>query len=434
MTDGRVIFLIPVFNLLFTDSIVGDDLTVYKNSLNVTAGQSVLLPTSYSITYPLKNWPSIEWVTKDDTIVYCSVTNGSLGAEGRPVWVTENTIISPKYQGRVDFFRLNASLFLKDLTEMDTGSYTVRLLMDGNIYKGAIHLWVHQSPAPTDSMVGDNLTVHTSSLNVSVGQSLLLPTTYSISSPAQSWPSIEWAREGQTIVHCSVSNGSIRAKGLPVWVNEKTGISPEYQGRVEFFPLNASLLLKDLSVNDSGTYTVKLLTAKNVIKGTIHVWVQRSPASLGDDLTVHKGFFNITAGQSVLLPATYSVSSSLRYWPSIEWVTGGQTIVHCSVHNGSLGAEGLPLWVTDNTIISPEYQGRVEFFPLNASLLLKDLSVNDSGTYTVRLLMPGNIMGGTISVWVESTPASFGKFSILSLVLLHKLCRNVVLNGVPCIN
>ncbi|OCT67105.1 hypothetical protein XELAEV_18038386mg [Xenopus laevis] len=407
MTDSRVFFFVPIFNILFTDSIVGDDLTVHEDSLNVTVGQSVLLPTSYSITSPITNWPSIEWVIRGHTIVYCSVSDGSLSAEGSPVRITGDTRISPKYQGRVDFFKLNASLLLKDLTEADTGKYTVRLLMDDNIYKGTIHLWVQQSPLSVDSMVGNNLTVHKRSLNVTAGQSVLLPTTYSISTPPQHWPSIEWVLGGQTIVHCSVRNGSVSSEGLPMWVTEKTRISSEYRGRVELFPLNASLLLKDLSVDDSGTYTVRLLMAKKVIEGTVHVWVQRSPASFGNDLIVHKGFLNVTVDQSVLLPTTYSVYSPPRQWPSIEWMIGGQTIAHCSVYNGSLSAEGHPLWVTEITIISPEYQGRVEFFPLNASLILKHLSVNDTGTYMVRLLMPGDIMEGTIYLWVESTPASF---------------------------
>ncbi|MEE6517393.1 hypothetical protein FKM82_027569 [Ascaphus truei] len=125
------------------------------------------------------------------------------------------------------------------------------------------------------------------------------------------------------------------------------------------------------------------------------------------ELIVHQDSINATVGQSLLLPTSYTIRRSVSHWPSIQWTIGNRMIVYFSALNGSINTEGFPTWISGKTITYPMHQGRVEFYPMNASLLLEDLQLNDSGTYHITLLHFEKIIKKNLSVWVHEDPASF---------------------------
>ena len=90
-------------------------------------------------------------------------------------------------------------------------------------------------------------------------------------------------------------------------------------------------------------------------------------------------------GQSVLLPVSYRVNSSLLFPLSIVWKAenSSQVIIICMVRNCSLDAWGAPKKCSAISFPHITYWDRAEVFPENASLLLRDLQLSDSGVYSI---------------------------------------------------
>ncbi|XP_015716043.1 uncharacterized protein LOC107312819 [Coturnix japonica] len=82
-----------------------------------------------------------------------------------------------------------------------------------------------------------------------------------------------------------------------------------------------------------------------------------------------------------------SHTESTAPFPStgIEWKFGNssQEIIICSVLNCSLDAWGAPRKCSARYFPHATYRGRIEVFPENASLLLRDLRLSDSGVYSI---------------------------------------------------
>ncbi|KFR08340.1 hypothetical protein Y956_14620, partial [Nipponia nippon] len=98
---------------------------------------------------------------------------------------------------------------------------------------------------------------------------------------------------------------------------------------------------------------------------------------------IHQASINGTVGHSVLLPISYRFSGAPRFPLSIRWSfpNSQDTLITCTLHNCSLGAEGEPSNCSAACFTHPGYRGRAELFPENGSLLLRDLQLNDSGVY-----------------------------------------------------
>ncbi|XP_052529124.1 uncharacterized protein LOC128075949 isoform X2 [Tympanuchus pallidicinctus] len=92
-----------------------------------------------------------------------------------------------------------------------------------------------------------------------------------------------------------------------------------------------------------------------------------------------------TVGHSVLLPVSYTVKSSFCFPLSIQWKfeNSSQVIITCTVLSCSLDAWGAPKECSALRFPHPSYRHRIEVFPENASLLLRDLQLSDSGVYSI---------------------------------------------------
>ncbi|XP_039345076.1 uncharacterized protein LOC120372227 [Mauremys reevesii] len=96
------------------------------------------------------------------------------------------------------------------------------------------------------------------SVNGTVSHSVLLPVSYRLQGPFPSPLSIQWnfSNNPNPLVLYTVTNCSVSAEGIPTRCSGYNYIHPTYQGRTEFFPENASLLLQNLQLSDSGVYSV----------------------------------------------------------------------------------------------------------------------------------------------------------------------------------
>ncbi|XP_071899072.1 uncharacterized protein [Anas platyrhynchos] len=230
-----------------------------------------------------------------------------------------------------------------------------------------------------------------------VGQSVLLPVSYRCNSTPCFPLSIRWifGHTSQVIIACTVHNCSLDDGGAPKNCSTTCFPHPAHWGRVVLFPENASLLLRDLWLSDSGVYTVSLQhqrQSRNITLTVLEQPVPTDPTSKGRNLgfllEIPQDAVTGTVGQSVLLPVSYRCNSTPCFPVAIQWLFSHpiERIIACTVQNCSLGDGGAPKNCSTNCYSYRTHWGRVELFPENASLLLRDLRLSDSGVYTVSFL------------------------------------------------
>ncbi|XP_025963559.2 uncharacterized protein LOC112987746 isoform X2 [Dromaius novaehollandiae] len=171
-------------------------------------------------------------------------------------------------------------------------------------------------------------------------------------------------------------------------------------------------------------------------------------------IKIPQDLVNGTVGQSVLLPVSYKLSSSSHFPLPFHWTFSNRSerIVTCTVLNCSLSAEGTPKHCSAKHFPHAAYQGRVVLFPENASLLLRDLQLKDSGVYSVTFKQQIQTRRITLTVYSEAradTDARGGRSGqkilviiagcfCLILLLLLLFCyawhRGAVLQLMRCMN
>ncbi|XP_035180763.1 uncharacterized protein LOC118166182 isoform X2 [Oxyura jamaicensis] len=243
--------------------------------------------------------------------------------------------------------------------------------------------------------LGFLLEIPQDSVNGTVGQSVLLPVSYRFNSTPRFPVPIQWTfgHPSQLVISCTLLICSLGAGGALESCSTKCFPYAAHAGRVELFPESASLLLRDLRLSDSGVYNVSFAQQRQSRHITLTVLEQPVPTgpscagrNLGFLLEIPQDSVNGTMGQSVLLPVSYRFNSTLCFPVPIQWTFGhpSQLIISCTVLNCSLGAGGALESCSTKCFPHPAHAGRVELFPENASLLLRDLRLSDSGVYNVN--------------------------------------------------
>ncbi|XP_066861023.1 uncharacterized protein [Anser cygnoides] len=248
-----------------------------------------------------------------------------------------------------------------------------------------------------------------------VGQSVLLPISYTFNSSPHFPMSIKWTfgHPSQVITSGTLLDCSLGAGGAPKNCTAKCFPNASHSGRVELFPENASLLLRDLRLSDSGVYNVSFVQQQQSRHITLTVLQQPVPTgpssegrNLGFLVEIPQDAVNGTVGQSVLLPVSYTFNSSPRFPMSIKWTFGhpSQVIIIGTLLDCSLGAGGAPKNCTAKCFPNASHSGRVELFPENASLLLRDLKLSDSGVYNVSFVQQQQSRHITLTVLEQPVP------------------------------
>ncbi|EOB06914.1 hypothetical protein Anapl_08437, partial [Anas platyrhynchos] len=122
--------------------------------------------------------------------------------------------------------------------------------------------------------------------------------------------------------------------------------------------------------------------------------------NLGFLLEIPQDAVTGTVGQSVLLPVSYRCNSTPCFPLSIKWTFDHplQRAISCVVQKCSLDDGGAPKNCYKKCYPYPAYWGRVKLFPENASLLLRDLRLSDSGVYTVSFVQQRQSRNITLTV------------------------------------
>ncbi|XP_059826784.1 uncharacterized protein LOC132394526 [Hypanus sabinus] len=117
-------------------------------------------------------------------------------------------------------------------------------------------------------------------------------------------------------------------------------------------------------------------------------------------LKVHQDRVNGTVGQSVLLPVSYTVPDPHGYL-RITWTRGGNASV-CVEYTCFSGQECHLNDGRTHITVSEPYKHRALLFPENASLLLTDLQINDSGIYELSISHSTGTEKGNLTLEVRS--------------------------------
>ncbi|XP_068105049.1 carcinoembryonic antigen-related cell adhesion molecule 3-like isoform X2 [Hyperolius riggenbachi] len=215
---------------------------------------------------------TIEWMIRNSPILVYEVFNCTIDSQGFPTWSTAETTVYPKYTERVKFYELNGSLLLHNVQDTDSGLYTIQLSIGLYTIKERISMWVHPEKMSSGPIFGDKIKVYRNIVNVTRGQSVLLPVDYTLAKQVSMY-TIEWMIRNSPILFSKVFNCTIDSQGFPTWSTAETTVYPKYTERVKFYELNGSLLLHNVQDTDSGLYTIQLSIGLYTIKERISMWV-----------------------------------------------------------------------------------------------------------------------------------------------------------------
>ncbi|XP_033979830.1 carcinoembryonic antigen-related cell adhesion molecule 5-like [Trematomus bernacchii] len=149
-----------------------------------------------------------------------------------------------------------------------------------------------------------------------------------------------------------------------------------------------------------------MLLQENMEKAVIHFIILGVISGLTEGAGVLPDSLNAAVGGKVMFTTTLTPGTPFQ---SVTW---------------KFGAEDMFTWNVKN-FTEPEYEDRITFIMSTGSLELKNLSLNDSGEYSVSILLPGerpqtgttilNIKEPVSNVTVTSEPTELVEFSSVSL-------------------
>nr|Q63111.1 RecName: Full=Carcinoembryonic antigen-related cell adhesion molecule 3; AltName: Full=Carcinoembryonic antigen CGM1; Flags: Precursor [Rattus norvegicus]AAA66037.1 carcinoembryonic antigen-related protein precursor (CGM1) [Rattus norvegicus] len=298
---------------------------------------------------------------------YKGLTNMSLGVALYSL--TYNvTVTGPVHSGRETLYS-NGSLWIQNVTQKDTGFYTLRTISNhGEIVSNtSLHLHVYFSTLTCGrAATSAQLSIESVPTSISKGESALL-LAHNL---PENLRAIFWYK------------GAIVFKDLEVAryvIGTNSSVpGPAHSGRETMYS-NGSLLLQNVTRNDAGFYTLKTLSTdlKTEIAyvqlqvDTCFMSYAGPPTSA--QLTVESAPTSVAEGASVLL-LVHNLPENLR---AIFWYKGVILFKDLEVARYVIG--------TNSSVLGPAHSGRETMYS-NGSLLLQNVTRNDAGFYTLRTL------------------------------------------------
>ncbi|XP_028635343.1 pregnancy-specific glycoprotein 22-like isoform X2 [Grammomys surdaster] len=298
---------------------------------------------------------------------YRGVTNMSLGIA---LYSLKYSVIvtGPVHSGRETLYS-NGSLWIHNVTQKDTGFYTLRTISKrGEIVSNTtIHLKVYSclliyARPPTSAQ----LTAESVPPSVAEGASALLL----VHNLPENLQAIFWYK------------GVILFKDLEVarYVIAKNSSvpGPAHSGRETMYS-NGSLLLQNVTWNDTGFYTLRTLSTDLRTKvAHVHLQVDASLFTCCDGLKsaplmIHPVPPSVAKGESVLLQV-HNLPENLRMF---SWFRSMYTTQMFKIAEYSR--------ILNYVIRGPAHSRRETVYT-NGSLLLQDATEKDSGVYTLQMI------------------------------------------------
>ncbi|KAM4564265.1 obscurin-like [Fundulus diaphanus] len=274
---------------------------------------------------------------------------------------------SPSFRNRVDLLDVmngDVSLVLKNVTTDDTGTYECRVVQEGN-------------NQPT---IKNTKPISTIPLRVEAGQRIIT------AEPGDNVILTCRAAENKDVIVVKWSKADLESDQYVLVYRgsqfDPEGQSPSFRNRVDLLDVkngDVSLVLKNVTTDDTGTYECRVVQEGNnqpTIKNT-------KPIST-IPLRVEAGQRNITAepGDNVILTCRAAENKDVIV---VEWSrTDLESDEHVLVYKDSQ-------FYPDGQ--SPSFEDRVSLLDVNngdMSLVLKNVTTDDTGTYECRVVQRGN--------------------------------------------
>ncbi|XP_036032651.1 pregnancy-specific glycoprotein 22-like isoform X2 [Onychomys torridus] len=273
------------------------------------------------------------------------------------------SVKGPVHSGRETVYS-NGSLQINNVTQKDTGFYTLRTI---NRRIGIV------------SIASMYLHVHTSLLNCGHHLTSAQPTIESVP------PSVAEGSSVLLLVHNLPQNllGFFWYKGMVVFNNleisrhliftNSSMLGPAHSGRETMYN-NGSLLLQNVTSKDAGLYTLRTVTT-DLKAEVLHMQVQMdtSPSTCCNPLMIEPVPQNAAEGESVLF-LVHNLPEDVR---SFSWYKGVSSFQMFKMveYNRAM-----------NSITPGLAHSRRAMVCTNGSLLLQDVTEEDAGFYTLQTL------------------------------------------------
>ncbi|XP_041032827.1 pregnancy-specific glycoprotein 22-like isoform X2 [Carcharodon carcharias] len=293
-----------------------------------------------------------------------AVRSGNWDFKGETLgrWIRTTVDFNNEYRTWAEIFLPNGSLLLKSVTVSDSGDYTISMTpVNGSEATATIALHVLAEPQ------GFTILTENSRINVAEGGNAL----FSVK-PSGAVRSGNWDFKGETLVR---------------WIRTTVDFNNEYRTWAEIFLPNGSLLLKSVTVSDSGDYTISM-TPVNGSEATATIALHVLAEPQGFTILTENSRINVAEGGNALF--SVKPSGAVR---SGNWDFKGETLVR---------------WIRTTVDFNNEYRTWAEIFLPNGSLLLKSVTVSDSGDYTISMTpVNGSEATATIALHVLAEPQGF---------------------------
>ncbi|XP_051063295.1 carcinoembryonic antigen-related cell adhesion molecule 3 [Phodopus roborovskii] len=276
----------------------------------------------------------------------------------------DGTVTGLGHSGRERLYS-NGSLQIHNVTQKDTGFYTFRTINGhvGIVSVTTTYLHVYTFPCgcpPTSPKP----TIESVPSSIAEGESVLLVAHHL----PKNLRAFFWYKGGILFKNLEVARHMI-ATNLTVF-------GPAHGGRERLYS-NGSLLLQNVTWNDTGFYTLRTLST-DLKTQLAHVRLHLDTSHCGhhptsDQPTVESVPPRVAEGGSALL-VVHNLPKNLR---SLFWYKGAIVFKDHEVARHKIA--------TDSTVLGPAHSGRETLYS-NGSLLLRSVTRNDTGFYTLRTL------------------------------------------------
>ncbi|CAO2626841.1 Carcinoembryonic antigen-related cell adhesion molecule 3 [Lemmus lemmus] len=275
------------------------------------------------------------------------------------------SVTGPIHSGRETVYS-NGSLQIYNVTQKDTGFYTLRTINGqvGVSSKTITYLHVYTSLLTCGYPTSVQPTIESVPPSVAEGESILLV----VHSLPENLRALFWYK-GVTVFKNHEVARHIISKNSSV-------LGPAHSGKETVYS-NGSLLLQNFTRNDTGFYTLRTLTTDLKAK-IVHVHLQLDTFHCrhyrtSSQPTIESVPPSVAEGESVLL-VVHSLPENLR---SLFWYKGVTVFKNHEVARHIIGK--------NSSVLGPAHSGRETVYS-NGSLLLQNITRNDTGVYTLRTL------------------------------------------------
>ncbi|XP_003515690.2 carcinoembryonic antigen-related cell adhesion molecule 3-like isoform X1 [Cricetulus griseus] len=267
----------------------------------------------------------------------------------------------PLHSGRETVYH-NGSLLLRNVTRKDTGFYTLQSLNSHEdiASRTTIYLHVHTSNCGCPSTCAQ-ITIESVPSSIVEGESVLL-VVYNL---PENLRAFFWYKGGIVSKNIEVAWHQI--------ARNTTGFGPAYSGR-EIVYSNGSLLLQNVTWNDTGFYTLRTLS-RDLETELVRVQLQLDTSHCGHhpstQPTVESVPPSVAEGGNALL-VVHNLPKDIR---AISWYKGAVAFKNQEVARRKIAAK--------SSVLGPAHSGRETMYS-NGSLLLQNVTRNDAGFYTLQ--------------------------------------------------